>query len=74
MIFVLTLLDATKNVLSVDALKKIRYGTHVENTYKLFTEFWKNEDLSVRIVALRGMGLLFAAYPGISTRSADIIK
>eukprot|EP01127_Copromyxa_protea_P022043 TRINITY_DN7747_c0_g1_i1.p1 TRINITY_DN7747_c0_g1~~TRINITY_DN7747_c0_g1_i1.p1 ORF type:complete len:641 (+),score=96.24 TRINITY_DN7747_c0_g1_i1:105-1925(+) len=59
---------------TVDGLKKVKYGSHIENIYKIFVAFCQNEDMSIKVVALRGIGMLFASYPGISMRAIDILS
>lgn len=59
---------------TLESLKKVRYGSHAENLFKIFTAFCQNEDTSIKVVALRGIGMLFASYPGISMRALDILR
>lgn len=59
---------------TLESLKKVKYGSHVENIFKIFTAFCQNEDTSIKVVALRGIGMLFATYPGIAMRALENLK
>jgi hypothetical protein len=65
-----------RDFLTVDSIRKCRYGPHVEQVYGFIVQFWKDESRDVKTAAVLALGLIAPGSPGIFVRtvSEDILS